>query len=293
MPLAQVSLADKYTLGMGRVFLTAVQALVRLPLEQARRDKAAGHNTGGFISGYRGSPLGGYDEALWRAEKLLNQNNVHFQPGLNEEIAATSVWGAQQVGLFPGATVDGVFGIWYGKGPGVDRSIDALKHANLAGTSPLGGALAFAGDDHGCVSSTLPHQSEYELIGAMLPVLAPATVQDYLEMGLTGFALSRYSGCWVAIKATSETAEASASIAIGPIGRASSSLPISSLRRAGSRSAGPIRRWSRNGGCTGRAWTRSPPSRAPTGSTASNGTIIRRGLASWRRARRGLTSARP
>jgi indolepyruvate ferredoxin oxidoreductase len=216
MPLAQVSLADKYTLGMGRVFLTAVQALVRLPLEQARRDKAAGHNTGGFISGYRGSPLGGYDEALWRAEKLLNQNNVHFQPGLNEEIAATSVWGAQQVGLFPGATVDGVFGIWYGKGPGVDRSIDALKHANLAGTSPLGGALAFAGDDHGCVSSTLPHQSEYELIGAMLPVLAPATVQDYLEMGLTGFALSRYSGCWVAIKATSETAEASASIAIGP-----------------------------------------------------------------------------
>jgi len=216
MPVAEVSLADKFTLSSGRVYLTAVQALVRLPLEQIRRDRAAGHNTGGFISGYRGSPLGGYDEALWRAEKLLTEHNIHFQPGLNEEIAATSVWGAQQVGLFPGATVDGVFGIWYGKGPGVDRSIDALKHANLAGTSALGGALALAGDDHGCVSSTLPHQSEYELIGAMLPVLAPATVQDYLEMGLAGFAMSRYSGCWVAIKATSETAEASASIAVGP-----------------------------------------------------------------------------
>ena len=216
MPLAEVTLADKYALASGRVFLTAIQALVRLPLEQIRRDRAAGHKTGGFISGYRGSPLGGYDEALWRAEKMLAAHNIHFQPGLNEEIAATSVWGAQQIGLFPGATVDGVFGIWYGKGPGVDRAMDAFKHANLAGTSALGGALALAGDDHGCVSSTLPHQSEYELIGAMLPILAPATVQDYLEMGLLGIALSRYSGCWVAIKATSETAEASASFAVGP-----------------------------------------------------------------------------
>ena len=216
MPLTNVTLADKYALESGRVFVTAIQALVRLPLEQIRRDRAAGHNTGGFISGYRGSPLGGYDEALWRAGPLLAQHNIHFQPGLNEEIAATSVWGSQQLNLFPGAKVDGVFGIWYGKGPGVDRAMDAIKHANLAGTSPLGGALALAGDDHGCVSSTLPHQSEYELIGAMLPILAPATVQDYLEMGLLGIGLSRYSGCWVAIKATSETAEASASIAIGP-----------------------------------------------------------------------------
>ena len=215
MVLADVTLADKYELAEGRVYLTAIQALVRLPLEQVRRDRAAGHNTGGFISGYRGSPLGGYDEALWRSQRLLTAHNIHFQPGLNEEIAATSVWGSQQVGLFPGATVDGVFGIWYGKGPGVDRSMDALKHANLAGTAALGGALALAGDDHGCVSSTLPHQSEYELIGAMLPILVPATVQDYLEMGLAGIALSRYSGCWVAIKATSETAEASASISVG------------------------------------------------------------------------------
>ncbi len=215
MVLADVTLADKYELAEGRVYLTAIQALVRLPLEQVRRDRAAGHNTGGFISGYRGSPLGGYDEALWRSQRLLTAHNIHFQPGLNEEIAATSVWGSQQVGLFPGATVDGVFGIWYGKGPGVDRSMDALKHANLAGTAALGGALALAGDDHGCVSSTLPHQSEYELIGAMLPILVPATVQDYLELGLAGIALSRYSGCWVAIKATSETAEASASISVG------------------------------------------------------------------------------
>jgi indolepyruvate ferredoxin oxidoreductase len=209
-------LADKYTLDTGRVYLTAIQALVRLPLEQIRRDRAAGLTTGGFISGYRGSPLGGYDEALWKAQSLLKAHNIHFQPGLNEELAATSVWGAQQLALSQGATAQGVFGLWYGKGPGVDRAIDAFKHANLAGASALGGALVLAGDDHGCVSSTLPHQSEYELIGCMIPVFAPATVQDYLEMGLAGIGLSRYSGCWVAIKATSETAEASASIAIGP-----------------------------------------------------------------------------
>ncbi len=214
--LSQVSLADKYALESGRVYLTAIQALVRLPLDQIRRDRAAGLNTGGFISGYRGSPLGGYDEALWKAQSLLKGHNVHFQSGLNEEIAATSVWGAQQLTLSQGATADGVFGIWYGKGPGVDRAIDALKHANLAGSARLGGALVLAGDDHGCVSSTLPHQSEYELIGCMIPVFAPATVQDYLEMGLAGIGLSRYSGCWVAIKATSETCEASATIAVGP-----------------------------------------------------------------------------
>ncbi len=214
--LSSVTLADKYVLREGRVYLTAIQALVRLPLEQIRRDRAQGHNTGGFISGYRGSPLGGYDEALWRAESLLKTHNIHFQPGLNEEIAATSVWGAQQLTLSQGATAQGVFGLWYGKGPGVDRAIDAFKHANLAGASPLGGALVLAGDDHGCVSSTLPHQSEYELIGCMIPIFAPATVQDYLDMGLIGIGLSRYSGCWVAIKATSETCEASASIAVGP-----------------------------------------------------------------------------
>ena len=149
MELAQVTLADKYTLRSGRIYLSGIQALVRLPMMQRERDRAAGLNTAGFISGYRGSPLGGYDNALWQARSLLEAHDICFQPGLNEDLAATAVWGSQQVGLFPGARVDGVFGIWYGKGPGVDRSADALRHANWAGTSPHGGVLAVAGDDHG------------------------------------------------------------------------------------------------------------------------------------------------
>src|SRR5579872_5930434 len=192
-----ISLDQKYTQGSGHVFLTGIQALVRLPMAQIRRDRAAGLNTAGFISGYRGSPLGGYDNALWQAQSLLEQNDIRFQPGLNEDLAATAVWGSQQVGLFPGARVDGVFGIWYGKGPGVDRSVDALKHANSAGTSRHGGVLALAGDDHGCQSSTLAHQSEQVFAAALIPVINPSTLQDYLDLGLYGFALSRYSGCWI------------------------------------------------------------------------------------------------
>src|ERR1700751_812346 len=200
MALATVTLEDKYVLDRGRVYLTGTQALVRLPMMQRQRDLAAGLNTGSFISGYRGSPPGMYDHALWTAKKYLKDNNIHFQPGLNEDLAATAVWGSQQVGLFPGATVDGVFAIWYGKGPGVDRSMDVLKHGNSAGTSPHGGVLVRAGDDHGAESSTLPHQSEQMLAAAMIPVINPANVQEYLDFGLLGFALSRYSRCWIGFK---------------------------------------------------------------------------------------------
>src|SRR6476661_9146371 len=177
-----ISLDQKYTQGSGHVFLTGIQALVRLPMAQIRRDRAAGLNTAGFISGYRGSPLGGYDSALWQAAPLLKQHDIEFVPGVNEDLAATAVWGSQQVGLFPGATVDGVFGIWYGKGPGVDRSLDVLRHANLAGTSRHGGVLALAGDDHGAQSSTTAHQSEQAFAAVMMPVLNPANIQEYLDL---------------------------------------------------------------------------------------------------------------
>ena len=216
MQLAAVTLDDKYTLQSGRIYLSGVQALVRLPMLQHQRDLAAGLNTGGFISGYRGSPLGVYDNALWHARGLLKQENIHFQPGINEDLAATSIWGSQQVNLFPKATVEGVFGIWYGKGPGVDRSTDVLKHANSAGTSKHGGVLAIAGDDHGCQSSTLAHQSEHIFQAALIPILNPSTVQEYIDFGLYGFALSRFSGCWIGFKAIAETVESSASVHVDP-----------------------------------------------------------------------------
>src|SRR6516164_9435359 len=216
MTLLQVRLDDKYRLEAKRIYLSGVQALVRLPMLQRERDRLAGLNTAGFISGYRGSPLGMYDHALWRAKSFLQTQDIAFVPGLNEDLAATAVWGSQQVGLFPGAKVDGVFGIWYGKGPGVDRSADALRHANWAGTSPHGGVLAIAGDDHGAQSSTTAHQSEQVLEAAMMPILNPATVEEFLDLGLIGFALSRFSGCWVGFKALSETVDSSASVHVDP-----------------------------------------------------------------------------
>jgi indolepyruvate ferredoxin oxidoreductase len=216
MTLMSTDLDDKYQMDAKRIFLSGTQALVRLPMLQHERDRARGLNTGGFISGYRGSPLGMYDHALWRAKSFLQAHNIEFSPGLNEDLAATAVWGSQQVGLFPGAKVDGVFGLWYGKGPGVDRSMDALKHANSAGTSRHGGVLALAGDDHGCQSSTLAHHSEQVFAAALMPVLNPASLQDYLDLGLYGFELSRFSGCWVGFKAISETVESSASIRSDP-----------------------------------------------------------------------------
>ncbi|MCW5745592.1 MAG: indolepyruvate ferredoxin oxidoreductase family protein [Alphaproteobacteria bacterium] len=214
--LDNYTLEDRYVRERGRVYLTGIQALVRLPMMQKQRDEKAGLNTGGFISGYRGSPLGMYDNALWGAKKHLAKHNIHFQPGLNEDLAATAVWGTQQTNLFPSATVDGVFAIWYGKGPGVDRSMDVLKHGNAAGSSKHGGVLVYAGDDHGCQSSTLPHQSEQVFAAAMIPVLNPATVQEYLDFGILGFAMSRYSGCWIGFKAISETVESGASVDVDP-----------------------------------------------------------------------------
>ncbi|MES2258180.1 MAG: indolepyruvate ferredoxin oxidoreductase family protein [Pseudomonadota bacterium] len=207
-----VTLADKYVRSEGRVFLSGTQALVRLPLLQRARDRARGLNTGGFISGYRGSPLANYDSALWSAKKELGAAGIVFQPGLNEELAATAVWGTQQVALRPEATFDGVFAIWYGKGPGLDRSLDAVKHANAAGTSALGGVLAVVGDDHGAQSSTMLHQSEQLLESAFIPVLNPSTVEEHITFGLHGFELSRFAGCWVGLKATTEVVESSASI---------------------------------------------------------------------------------
>lgn len=215
--MKHVSLDDKYALYKGRVYISGTQALVRLPLLQRARDKANGLNTGGFISGYRGSPLGGYDLALGAAGRWLKAENIHFEPGLNEDLAATSVWGSQQTNLFEGAHVDGVFGIWYGKGPGADRCGDVFKHANGAGTSTHGGVLAIVGDDHGSHSSTMPHQSEQIFIAAMMPVIAPATLQDYLDFGMLGFSLSRYSACWVGMKAVAQTIETAGTVDIDPM----------------------------------------------------------------------------
>src|ERR1700751_5198409 len=216
MALMEVGLDDKYRLDAKRIFLSGTQALVRLPMLQRERDRAQGLKTAGFISGYRGSPLGMYNQPLWRAKSFLKEHDIAFVPGLNEDLAATAVWGSQQVGMFPGAKVDGVFGIWDGKGPGVDRSVDAIKHANSAGTSRHGGVLALAGDDHGCQSSTLAHQSEQVFAAALIPVINPSTLQEYLDLGLYGFALSRFSGCWVGFKAIGETVESSASIVSDP-----------------------------------------------------------------------------
>ncbi len=210
------TLDDKYTASTGRVYLTGYQALVRLLLIQRDRDRAAGLNTAGFVSGYRGSPLGGLDLSLWKAQEHLARHEVVFQPGVNEDMAATAVWGSQQVALSPRARVQGVFAMWYGKGPGVDRCGDVFRHANAAGSSQYGGVLVIAGDDHAAKSSTLPHQTDHFFKSMMMPVLAPAGVQEYLDYGVHGWALSRYSGCWVAFKALADTVETSASVDVDP-----------------------------------------------------------------------------
>lgn len=214
--LRKISLDDKYALDATRAYMTGIEALVRLPMLQHQRDQNRGLNTAAFISGYRGSPLGTVDQAMWKAKPWLDKHNVHFQPGLNEDLAATAVWGSQQTNLFEGARYDGVFGMWYGKGPGVDRSMDVIKHANAFGTSRFGGVLAVAGDDHACKSSTLPHQSEHMFMGASVPVLAPANVQEVLDLGVFGWELSRYSGCWVALKAITENMDSAISADIDP-----------------------------------------------------------------------------
>jgi len=208
----KVTLDDKYTLVEGRIFITGTQALVRLPMTQHLRDRQRGYNTAGYISGYRGSPLGALDDQLGKAGKYLEAHNVVFVPGVNEELAATAVWGSQQAEIGGEGKYDGVFALWYGKGPGVDRSGDAFRHANLAGTSKMGGVLVVMGDDHTCESSSTCHQSEFAMMDAMIPVLSPAGVQEILDYGVIGWALSRYSGCWVGLKCVKDTVEATASI---------------------------------------------------------------------------------
>jgi indolepyruvate ferredoxin oxidoreductase len=210
------SLDDKYTLDRGRVFISGTQALVRLPLVQLERDRAAGIDTACYITGYRGSPLAGLDQQLSAAKKFYATKPIVFQPAVNEDLAATAAWGSQQAGLHGPAKHAGVFAMWYGKGPGVDRSGDALRHGNLAGSAALGGVLLLAGDDHTCESSTTCHQSEFAFVDAMIPVLNPAGVQELVDFGIYGWALSRYSGCWVALKCVKDTVEATASVEIDP-----------------------------------------------------------------------------
>ncbi|SLN30412.1 indolepyruvate ferredoxin oxidoreductase family protein [Oceanibacterium hippocampi] len=212
-------LDDRYRREHGRVFLTGTQALVRLMLMQRALDRRDGLATAGFVAGYRGSPLGGVDQALWQAAGHLKDHDIRFLPALNEDLAATAVLGSQQVEGARGATADGVFALWYGKGPGVDRAGDALKHGNAFGSSARGGVLAVAGDDHGCVSSSMPHQSDEAMIAFGMPVIHPADVADYLDFGLWGFAASRFSGAWVGFKAISETVESAASVPLKPLPR--------------------------------------------------------------------------
>jgi indolepyruvate ferredoxin oxidoreductase len=215
--LKDVSLDDKYTATSGKIFLSGIQALVRLPMIQKLRDEQAGLNTAGFVSGYRGSPLGGLDENLWKAKGHLEAKSIQFVPGVNEDLAATAVWGTQTVDLIGPAKYDGVFAMWYAKGPGVDRCGDVFKHMNHAGTAKHGGVLLVAGDDHGAYSSTLPHQSDHIFAACMIPVLYPSNVQEYLDLGVHGWAMSRFSGCAVAFKALADTVESSASVDADPL----------------------------------------------------------------------------
>jgi indolepyruvate ferredoxin oxidoreductase len=210
--LRHVTLDDKYDLSKDNVFITGTQAVIRMLLMQRERDRLAGINTAGLVSGYRGSPIGGLDQNLWRARKWLDQSNIVFQPGLNEELAATAIWGAQQAEVRGEGKYDGVFGLWYGKGPGVDRSGDVFRHANMAGSSKHGGVLALMGDDHTAESSTVAHQSEFHFVDVMMPILNPAGVQEILDYGLYGYAMSRFSGTWVAFKCVKDNIESTSSV---------------------------------------------------------------------------------
>ncbi|MFY9990403.1 MAG: indolepyruvate ferredoxin oxidoreductase family protein, partial [Rhodoplanes sp.] len=210
MPLRPVTLADKYDLDKSPVFVTGYQAIIRLCLMQKERDRRAGLNTAGYVTGYRGSPLGGLDQQFQRSESLLKANDIRFHGGLNEDLAATALWGSQQAELRGEGRFDGVFGIWYGKGPGVDRSGDVFRHANFAGTSKHGGVLALMGDDHTAESSTTAHQSEFNFVNVVIPVLNPAGVQEIIDYGLYGWAMSRYTGAWVGLKCMHDTVESTA-----------------------------------------------------------------------------------
>ncbi len=207
MTLKSVKLDDKFDLSKSQAFMTGTQAIVRLTLMQHARDKAAGLNTAGYVTGYRGSPVGGLDQQFAKSVRYTQAANVKFEPGINEDMAATAVWGSQQAEMRGEGAYDGVFAIWYGKGPGVDRTGDVFRHANSAGTSKHGGVLALMGDDHGAESSTVPHQSEFAMMDAMIPILHPAGLQEILDYGIYGWALSRYSGCWVGLKCVHDNIE--------------------------------------------------------------------------------------
>src|SRR5438067_1488135 len=224
MTLNRVTLDDKYDLSKSRIFVTGFQALVRLCLMQKERDRRAGLHTAGYVTGYRGSPLGTLDQQFIRARAHLDRHDVRFQAGINEDLAATALWGTQQAELRGEGKFDGVFGLWYGKGPGVDRTGDVFRHANFAGTSKHGGVLALMGDDHTAESSTTAHQSEYHFIDVMIPILNPAGVQEILDYGLYGWAMSRFCGTWVALKSMHETVESTAFID-GSMGRVNIVVP--------------------------------------------------------------------
>jgi len=216
MPETGKTMASAYAIDDGLAFFTGVEVLAHLMVLQRQRDAAAGLNTAGYVSGYRGSPLGGLDRTFWRWQSVLEEHRVHFLPAINEELAATAILGTQQLNLHPGGQREGVFAMWYGKGPGLDRAGDALKHANSLGTAPSGGVLVVVGDDHGAVSSSMAHQCEQVMASWMMPVLHPASIREYLEFGLLGFALSRYSGCYVGFKTVSSIVETAATIDLEP-----------------------------------------------------------------------------
>ncbi len=239
-PLADVSLEDKYALHEGVAFMSGMQALVRVAMHVRDRGERLGYRLGGYVSGYRGSPVGTLDMALWSAKPHLEPRDIRFQPGVNEDLAATAVWGSQQVHLLGGSDFDGVFGLWYGKSPGVDRTLDAFRHANCAGTAPLGGVLAIAGDDPNAVSSTVTGCSDYDFVSVGMPILYPASVQEMLDYGVMGIELSRYSGCWVGLKAVTDIAESSAivDVAIDRVPLAWPALEADSERRRDSLGGG-------------------------------------------------------
>ena len=220
MSIREVTLGDKFDLDCGAVLMNGTQALVRLVLMQAARDRMSGLDTAGYVSGYRGSPLGAVDQQMAAAEAMLTAAGIKFQPGLNEDLAATAIWGTQQAELRGEGRHDGVFALWYGKGPGVDRSGDVMRHANMAGTSPHGGVLMALGDDHTGESSTVCHQSDWALVDTYMPVLSPAGVQEILDLGLYGYALSRFSGTWCGLKMMKDTVEVT-SVVDGRIDRMS------------------------------------------------------------------------
>ena len=287
------ALEDRYRKERGRVLITGTQALVRLPMAQRRLDRARGLRTAGFVSGYRGSPVAGYDLALRQAQKLLEAEDVRFVPGINEELAAAAVMGSQQVEAEGRGRFDGVFAIWYGKGPGLDRAGDAIKHGHAYGTSPHGGVLCVVGDDHGAVSSTVAHQSDQSFAAWSMPVLHPASVRDYLELGLWGWAAVALLGRLGRLQGDlGDDRERPGLRAAGRAARLRHPRPTSRRPRTGCTSAGATRPRSRSRPASSTSWTRSAPSPVPTRSTGSWSRRRTRGSASSRSARPTATSWR-